>query len=251
MTHTHSTLRNIVSFLLCFALTAATAFAQDTQTGMSKETAPLDAQGQTENVAAARKLGNFYVRPAHPNAITPSVIILEMKPGDTLNDAISIENPTDYEMTLSVRGADSALTAEGEFTVEAMDKIADEFGSWVTFEESTVTLLPKETKEVKYTLHVPEDTPYGVYQGGMAVTQTGNRSGKGVQISTTIAMGAKITVTATPNAIPKLGETNVLSNINTATTTPYFWGSLALFIAGIAYFVYGTIRERKKKQSLK
>lgn len=250
MKHLTPSLKYILAGLLCLVMTFSTALAQDAKAPMSTNPAPDTEQFQQENEKTARKLGNFYVRPTHPNAISPSVIIVEMKPGDTLKDSISIENPTEYEMTLNVHGADSALTAEGEFTVEAMDKIPDEFGSWVTFEEPNITLLPKETREVNFTLHIPEDIPYGEYQGGMAVTQTGNRSGKGIQISTTIAMGVKVTVTADPQPIPAYpGSATAVEGTNVfGTPTPYFWGSVGIFALGVAYFVYGTLRERKKKK---
>jgi len=237
--------------LTVFSLTAATCLAQGTaQQAMSVNPSTPQMPSQTEINDQVKKLGNFHITPLTKNAVKPSWILKEMKPGDTAEDTIVLENTNTYPITLNLRASDATTTSDGKFTIQASDKTPVELGSWIKLDQTDITLQPTEKKEVKYTIHVPATIAYGEYKGGLAAKQDGDRNAKGILIATTIALPMQITVTKDPQPIPLLQEKDVFTSI-LASENPYFWGSLGVFILGIAYFIYGTIRDMKKKKALK
>jgi|WetSurMetagenome_2_1015567.scaffolds.fasta_scaffold119893_2 hypothetical protein len=196
-----------------------------------------------------KKLGGYKIYPANPNTIHPGQIVAEIKPGDQYEDSFMLNNTTDHEIKLVLYPSDSK-TVDGTYTMKVDYEPQENVGKWTTFEEKEVILQPKEKHQVKFTMVIPPDAKSDDYKGGFSAVQYQEppKDKGGVVYSTRIVMTVNLKVTNNPQPVPKASQSDLLTSVLSGTNTPYFWGSLGVFLLGIAYFIYGTIRERKKKK---
>ena len=199
---------------------------------------------QSQAPAPPEGLGNFTITQSHPTVKGPSTIYLELKPGSVYEDSVILTNNADNAITLILYAGDGKKEADGTWNIKTNKEKQELVGWWVQMGENDVTLAPGEKREVKYTVKIPDYVPNNEYKGAITATLPGDESIKGGAVySIRYALGVKIVVTDNPQYNAKIGETNIF-----ASATPYFWVSLVLFIFGITYFIYGTIKERKKKK---
>lgn len=177
-----------------------------------------------------------------------------MRPGETYEDTAVIKNDNDYEIKLTLFAGDGMTLPDGAWTAQDQDQEQKLVGKWIQMSENEIILGPNEQKEVKFKITIPDDTPYDKYLGGICAVSgrtTPTINGMTPTVKGGIAYAVRyvqhviIIVTDNPQHIPKVGEINVFES-----GTPYFWGSVALFIFGMGYLVWGTINERKKKKQL-
>lgn len=100
--------------------------------------------------------------------ISPPLKELETAKGGTFSDNIKITNPTTSVLTISVTIQDFA--AQGEeggqiFLDPATDNQNFSLAKWVTIDNNNFSLNPSETKEIKYTVKVPENAEPGGHYG--------------------------------------------------------------------------------------
>lgn len=95
--------------------------------------------------------------------VSPPVIELNAKPGDTIKERFRLRNnqTTPVDLGIDVKKLSSDATS-GE-PVPAEPTKDDEFVSWLTVDPSTVTVLPKEWQDVNFSLKIPENAAYGYY----------------------------------------------------------------------------------------
>lgn len=95
--------------------------------------------------------------------VSPPVIELNAKPGDTINERFRLRNnqSTSVDLGIDVKKLSSDATS-GE-PVPAEPTKDDEFVSWLTVDPSTVTVQPKEWQDVNFSLKIPENAAYGYY----------------------------------------------------------------------------------------
>jgi len=232
----------IICALLLLPISPCNAQTTDTQQETLQSKASPNLQAQTP--APPKGLGNFTIGQAHPTIKSPSSIYLELKPGSSYEDSVILTNNNDKAITLVLYAADRAMQ-EGKYQIKTNKEKQELVGWWIQMAENDVTLAPGEKREVKYTVNIPDYVPTNEYRGAITATLPGDPSHGGFVYSIRYALGTKIVVTDNPRYLPKIGETNIF-----ASATPYFWFSLALFIVGITYFIYGTIKERKKEKQL-
>lgn len=93
--------------------------------------------------------------------VSPPVIELNAKPGDTIKERFRLRNnqTTPVDLGIDVKKLSSDATS-GE-PVPAEPTKDDEFVSWLTVDPSTVTVLPKEWQDVNFSLKIPENAAYG------------------------------------------------------------------------------------------
>lgn len=96
----------------------------------------------------------------------------ELKPGETKKDSIIIENNNENDLTLLLYGADATHSNQGSFALVNRTATQRTVGSWVKFEESTVTLKGGEKKEIPFTISMPDKVTPGNYAGGIAAETT-------------------------------------------------------------------------------
>lgn len=127
----------------------------------------------------------------------------ELKPGETKQDSVVIENNNDAPLALFLYGADATHSNQGSFALVNRSAPQRTVGNWIKFEEPSVTLQAGEKKEIPFTVVMPDNVTPGNYAGGIAaetttVQQTAgekkNNAGAGVVISSRLVVKLFISV---------------------------------------------------------
>ncbi len=132
-------------------------------------------------------------------AITPLNFELTVERGEVGGDQIRVLNSS-YEEDVSVTMKVEDMFPEGEegrVILQSPDEDLDTLAisRWVSFEPETFTLEPREQKNVRFTIEVPETAdPGGHYAGLIAGTQEREIEGTGVGITHRIASLVLLTV---------------------------------------------------------
>jgi len=206
-------------------------------------TLPAQVYAQTQTTTEQKHLqaAAVAVRATYPNAVQPQHLIYEAKPGQTLEDYVTLTNIGDADsINAYLYGADSDKTAEGNIAFKTKADKMEKVGTWISFDQTNMTFKPKEEKQVKVTIAIPAGATSGDYVGGIAVESL-QPSRDGVNIALRYVMQVKIKVTENPQHIPKIGETNVFA------PKPAFWIAAIIFLTCSLYF----IRERRKEKRSK
>jgi hypothetical protein len=224
----------ILSSLLLLSLvyTASTCFAQmPSQTYINKN---------------PERLGSFRITPSVPNTVKPSWILAAMKPGESINDSVIIENQGTDKKTLRLSARDGVYTKEGKFTVQSADKAVTGMGKWITLEQADIILEPNERKTIVFSIKVPGTVTLGEYKGGIAATETKKRDGDGALISATVALPIQVAVSNDPGPISKITGKTFFTDIF-ESNNGYFLISLVTFILITTCFIRRSVRRKKKK----
>lgn len=108
----------------------------------------------------------------HTFTLTPMNQDVELTPGQVYTGYITVVNPSDattdfpYKVSVtpfSVMGDDYAIDLATEHNRSMMTK-------WITVKEPTGTLKPNESRQVEYTITVPENAPAGGQYATLTVT---------------------------------------------------------------------------------
>lgn len=166
-------LRALLPVLAAVILVGSPAAAQDGQAGAPR----------TWGVQPASKEG--------PS--TRAAFTYDAAPGETISDAVRIANFSDQPLTLSVYATDAFNTDEGNYDVLAADAEADDVGSWVHLDQGTVTLAPRATADVPFTLTLPENASPGDHAGGIVASlSTAAVDASGNEVKVDNRVGARI-----------------------------------------------------------
>lgn len=98
--------------------------------------------------------------------------VIDADPGDTVRDSLVVENLGSVELVLGVYASDAFNTTDGELDLLPADEEPVDVGSWVAFEQPSVTVPAGGTVEVPFTVAVPEDAPAGDHVGGVLTSLT-------------------------------------------------------------------------------
>lgn len=139
-------------------------------------------------------------KPANPRPDNPrsqSIFVHELEPGSKTDDAIRVINNTDQTKTLLVYAVDSQIASDGAFACAQKADTPVSVGTWITLAESKVTLEPHSSKDVDFTIRVP-DTASAGEQNGCIVVQDSERTpspeSNGLMLSFRSAVRVAITV---------------------------------------------------------
>ncbi len=211
------------------------------------------------SIALATNGEGFTIEAANPNTINPRQFIFELRPGEKADDYVEIANLSEDEDNFLLYGADPTFSAQGTPAYKTRQAGGNGEGQWIQFDQSDITLQPKESKLVKFTVNIPPEAALGDYRAGIAMERAPRASSQpGISIATRIILHAEIKVTDNPQAIPKqdgsfLGGHGApeTSQTDFDWRTLYFWISLTLFIASFIALLWITLNERKGASALK
>lgn len=209
-------------------------------------------------LALATNGEGFTIVSANPNTINPRRFIFEVKPGQTIEDFVEIQNMADSEETFLLYGADPTFSAQGTPAYKTRQAGGNGEGKWIVFDESEVKMEPNEKRIVRFTMQVPATVAKGDYRAGIAMEKAARPSETqpGISIATRIILHAEIKVTDNPQAIPHVDGT---MSIGATETTPaqkadwrtlYFWISLVLFICSFIALLWVTLAECFAKKEM-
>lgn len=202
-------------------------------------------------VALATNGEGFTIVSANPNTINPRRFIFELKPGDSVDDFVEVQNLSSEPKNFLLYGADPTFSAQGTPAYKTRQAGGNGEGRWITFEEPEITLAANEKRILRFTVKVPETIAKGDYRAGIAMEKAAEQSQNqpGISIATRIILHTEIKVTDNPKAVPHVDGT---VSIGETVTTPeaaqkadwrtfYFWISFALFIFSAIALIWVTL----------
>ncbi len=138
-------------------------------------------------------------RPAHPdpnNPRTQSIFIYNLSGGASKSDQLQLQNGLDEKATVEVYAVDGTVTATGDMTCKQKVEDKIDAGKWVAIPKQEVTLEPKESKLVDFTVKVPNKVDVGEYNACIVVQRKNTQpvATGGVQIQTRQAIRMAIVV---------------------------------------------------------
>jgi hypothetical protein len=131
------------------------------------ETPPAAAPAEPRPVTGSERTA-YSMQIAYPNIIDPRKFIFELKPGETAEDYIILNNTSDKPAEFILYGADSTIDTDGNISYKTLDMPQNMVGGWITFDQNKVTVGPNNKQHIKFKITVPVGTPLSEYEGGVA-----------------------------------------------------------------------------------
>lgn len=119
--------------------------------------------------ASALSLGGLGIRPAYPKPPDPGWFIYQLKPGESVTDAVLVVNGTDQSMTVDLNAVDYEPTDIGAFGVKGSGAEQTDIGKWTQLATTTFTVAPHSEREVEFVLAIPPDADVGEHAGAIMV----------------------------------------------------------------------------------
>lgn len=150
-------------------------------------------------------LGGLGIRPANPRPPDTGWFVYQLKPGESVSDAVLVVNDTDAAVTVQLNAVDYEPTDIGAFGVKGSDAEQTDIGKWVQLATTTLDLPPRTSQEVPFTLAIPLDADVGEHAGAIMAQPTQARQSSkisGAYITTRV--GARIYNTVPGELVHKL-----------------------------------------------
>ena len=108
--------------------------------------------------------------PANPDPGVPfseSWFIYNLDLGESKQDAVLVFNTTDEVKAVKLYAVDSTPSNQGNFALKGEDDPRVGIGAWIELSEEVIILEPGQSKEVAFTITIPEDADVGEHSGGI------------------------------------------------------------------------------------
>lgn len=151
-------------------------------------------------VTSAVEYGGIGGRPANPRADNPrtqSIFVYELESGQEQTDAVRVFNNTEETRTISVGAVDSALASDGAFSCAQELEDKKDVGSWIQLSSASVTVAPGQSKDVPFTIQVPNNVSVGEHGGCITIQDTQSTASatqNGVVLSFRSAIRVAVTI---------------------------------------------------------
>ncbi len=228
----------IIASLLVFPSFINTTFADFT----NNESDYSESQAALQLIPS-QKL-EYSLVPAYPTAVKPAGFYYEIEPGSTITDYAKINSSQDYIFNLY--SADELITKDGNKTVKSKTAKQTNIGVWVQFENPEINVIAGQKNMQKFTINIPKDTPLGSYRGGLLIENIEPASAEqsGFNFIFRQSTPIEIKVTDDPQPVPPYVPPVKEVQADVFSPSPYFYVSLALFLACMGYFVYANRKEK-------
>ena len=138
--------------------------------------------------------------PTNPDPNIPyseSWFIYNLDLGESKQDSLTLFNSSNEVKTVKIYPVDSIASNQGNFALEAEDASRDDIGAWIKLAETFVTLNPAESKDIPFTITIPDNADVGEHSGGIIIqkAQAGEVAGDtGASIVTRVGIRVYETV---------------------------------------------------------
>lgn len=237
--------------LLLFAALTPLALAQETTTTATPPAA--DTNGITPNDIANIRSEGFTIVPANPNTINSRKFIFEIRPGESSNDFVSVQNLSNQPVKFLLYGADPTFSAQGTPAYKTRQSGGNGEGSWIKFDNQEFTLQPNEQRIERFTITVPKEAELGEHRAGITIEKSkADVNNPNITIATRVILHADIKVTLDPQPVPKMDGSFSASIVaeKPSWQTYYFWISLALFLISLTALLAVTLKSRPVNRPL-
>lgn len=154
-------------------------------------------------------------------SVTPMNRTVELVPGETYNFTITVLNPVNSTENLDykIHAAPYSVVTEAYHADISTQTDHTRMADWITIPEPTGTLAPNETREIEFTITVPDDAPGGgQYAAIMVGIDNKNQNYDNMSVTNVLEMASIIYATVDGEIIHK-GEV-VENNVPGFTADP-------------------------------
>ncbi|MFI6283186.1 WxL protein peptidoglycan domain-containing protein [Streptomyces sp. NPDC051018] len=161
--------------------------------------------------ARAAENGEWSVYPSAGEAGKRPYFYLTADPGTRLTDRVTISNKTESPLTFRLYAADAYNTErDGGFAVRTRNEKQRGVGAWIRPGRGRVTVPPRGSVTVPYTLTVPESAEPGDHPGALvALDERISPSAGAVAVGVQRAVGARVYLRVNGPTVPGLAVEDV------------------------------------------
>ncbi|WBB67777.1 hypothetical protein [Micromonospora sp. WMMD812] len=120
-----------------------------------------------------------------------------LDPGQVMTEHLAVRNFSDRTVVFALKAADGYLTDKGRFNMLPSDRESVDGGTWIDVRDR-VTVGPRKTTVVPFTITVPKDATPGDHPAGIAATVTS--SGGTVAVESRVGFRVMMRATGTVTA---------------------------------------------------
>ncbi len=107
------------------------------------------------------------IRPAHPRPPDAGWFVYQLKPGESVTDAVLVVNDTDQPVMLELNAVDYEPTDIGAFGVKGSGAEQVGIGKWTRLATTTLELPAGGKREVPFILTIPPEADVGEHAGAI------------------------------------------------------------------------------------
>lgn len=148
----------------------------------------------------AVEYGGIGGKPAYPrvdNPRTESIFVHTLEPGTTQDEGVLVSNNSSEDQVLQVYAVDSASATDGAFACAQENDAKVDVGTWITLEQTEITLSAGTQATVPFKISVPESVDVGEHNGCIVIQKkadAGTSNGSGLNLSFRSAIRVAVTV---------------------------------------------------------
>src|SRR3989344_944910 len=149
--------------------------------------------------------------PAHPDPnvqYSDSWFIYTLDLGESKDDALLVSNTTEEEQTVKLYAVDSVASNQGNFALEAEDAARVGIGRWIALSETLLTLQPGASRELPFTITIPQTADVGEHSGGIIIQKADKNQVEGTGASIVTRIGIRVYETVPGTIVRQLAITD-------------------------------------------
>jgi len=148
-----------------------------------------------------------------------SWFVYEAESGTVIKDKVEVSNRGNKSITLIVASLDGAVTQNGGYTLVSNAGENKDIGTWAVLETGEVTLPPRSSRTLNFTVTVPDEVDVGSHAGGLVAWQkpaaaTGSSKQKGSVLSVVTRVAARMYLTVPGEIQRKLEVKKITHSVN-------------------------------------
>ena len=147
--------------------------------------------------------------------------------GAVIEDAVTLYNVGNVPLTFRVYSTDAFNDEQGQFALLSGDKTPIDVGTWVTFPQEALTVLPGQQATMPITIKIPADASPGDHAGAILASSPTLGTGKqGEVVTLDRRTGTRLYVRVNGDLVPSLSVDDVASEYHQAANP--FGGSATI-----------------------
>jgi hypothetical protein len=140
--------------------------------------------------------------------------------GAVVQDKVTVYNFGTVPLTFKVYATDAFNDEQGQFALLPGDKAPADVGTWVTFAQGSITVLPRQQSTIPITIKIPADAAPGDHAGAiLASSPTLGTGQQGQVVTLDRRTGTRLYVRVNGGLVPELGVDRVRTKYHPAVNS--------------------------------
>ncbi len=129
--------------------------------------------------AIASANGNLalIVKKPDPYSDNQSWFLYQKKAGGVIHDTVVIRNNSDQKMKAHIYAVDATSNETGSFILKLENDPQKSIGLWTKLKSNDLTVEPKQSVDVPFSINIPDNLIPGEYFGGLALEESADETG--------------------------------------------------------------------------